>query len=203
MAEGGHLAENGSSRIDPTSAVSREGIDRRRKLRHVAANLVDLCRRQELRFVMVTSVARGAGRTRMLDALRGELAAIVPGEVSIVRFDRLRSVTPDQYDNYKLVLIDGPPTTYSDELLDTPRNWSAVIQASLLVIMKRHTRRADVKEASAWLESIGMPVVGVVFNEYVLPPLATWWLLLKADIKRRFGFGKKPKVAAPNKDGRV
>lgn len=152
------------------------------------------------RYVLVTSVGEGAGRTEAVKALRDELEILIPGEVAVASFERLRDIDTERLAEWRLVLVDGPPATHSDALLDIPREWAQCFDASILVVVKRRTRRSELADTSEWLGSQGMPVIGLIWNEYVLPPWSDWWMLMKRGLRGRRGRPERQALPAPSED---
>lgn len=178
--------------------ASRELTYRGRQLRQLFAELRRRARADETRFILVTSVDHDAGRTRLLTEMRREAHHMAPGEVEFVSAQNLTRVDPSEFFGYDIVLVDGPPIVDGRGALDIPPRWIEAFDGALLVVVKRRTSRKGLLESREWLEANEVPVIGVVWNEWLSPPLMVAWLRFKQAIGRRFG--RTPPARLAGKD---
>lgn len=148
-------------------------IDQRRKARHLANEVASVVDKAKAHFVLVTSVARGDGKTRLAGTLKKELGAVAVDRYVVLTWKQLGTFHPSEFDLSTVVFVDGPAMLEGEEILQIPPDWMEAFDGALLVVMKRETTRADLDEAVSWLTAAGIPPIGVVWNEHRFPPFGT------------------------------
>jgi hypothetical protein len=173
---------------------ARESTYRGRQIRQLFAELRRRAKDGGTRFILVSSVDHQAGRTRFLSLMRREAHLMAPGEVEFVSASNLARIGPSEFFGYDLVLVDGPPVVDGRGALDIPPRWIEAFQGAVLVVVKRRTSRKGLAETREWLEANGIPIFGVVWNEWLSPPVMVAWLRLRKTIRRWF---RKETAAVP------
>ena len=120
--------------------------------------------------MLLTSVNAKDGKSALLQVFRDECGAFEPRRLALVEGKHLAQVSPADFHDYQLVIVDGPSVSDSDALMDISREWRTAFQGCLLVCVKRATQRAALVEADDWMRSQSLPVLGVIWNEYLCPP---------------------------------
>jgi sulfatase modifying factor 1 len=124
--------------------------------------------------VLITSVGRSEGKSHLANMLRSELSFIARHPYEVLHWRQLRGLEP-HIEGDGIVLVDGPALLEGEEIFAIPPGWMERFDASLLVVLKRSTRSAELDEAAAWLRAAGAPPAGVVWNERDFP---NYWTVL-------------------------
>ena len=160
--------------------MSEVATYQRRKIRELLTSLMRLAEDRGCRRLMVTSVGAGEGKTVLCRALRSASDALDETRCQFVSQQYLDRISPDDADPDSLIIIDGPSALEDDGLSRLPVVWRRAIDGVVLVVVKRETNRTAIEEARTWLAANGIPIVAVVWNEHLLPPLAIQIERLKA-----------------------
>ncbi len=163
----------------------------RRKVRELLTGLVRLAHGRGARRILLTSVEQGAGKTRLTASLKHEARSLPGASIAFVSRAYLDRVQPADLGDHDLVLVDGPAVIDVDGLHDIPEVWRRGLDGAVLVVIKRRTRRVAVEEARRWLEANGIALLGVVWNEYTLPPVFVQLARVRAWIGRMFAGSKE------------
>jgi hypothetical protein len=150
--------------------VSTSGTYARRRIRELLNALSRVAAERNVSRLLVTSVGSGDGKTMLCKALYSEAALADERRIAFVSQQYLERVTPDDLAGKPLVIIDGPASIEVDGLSDVPDDWRKVLDGVILVVVKRDTPRDAIEEVRRWLDTNHLPIVAVVWNEYLLPP---------------------------------
>lgn len=124
--------------------------------------------------MLITSVGRAEGKSHLANMLRSELSFIARHPYEVLHWRQLRGLEP-HIEGDGVVLVDGPALLEGEEIFAIPPGWMERFDASLLVVLKRSTRSAELDEAAAWLRAAGAPPAGIVWNERDFP---NYWTVL-------------------------
>lgn len=124
--------------------------------------------------MLITSVGRSEGKSHLANMLRSELSFIARHPYEVLHWRQLRGLEP-HIEGDGVVLVDGPALLEGEEVFAIPPGWMERFDASLLVVLKRSTRSAELDEAAAWLRAAGAPPAGIVWNERDFP---NYWTVL-------------------------
>jgi Mrp family chromosome partitioning ATPase len=115
--------------------------------------------------VLVASARAGAGRSTSAHALRDGLRDL--GEAA--RVVTLAEAPPDENEDF--LIVDGPALLEPRSALLLSSAWLSSLDGALLVCLGQRTRPADLKQAQQVLADLGLPVLGVVWNDRHAPRL--------------------------------
>lgn len=153
----------------------------RRALRALADRAGHAIASAGARRVVVVSARPREGRTRVVSELVPRLRERL-GDVKSVRASELARLAPSAIDADVLV-IDGPALLAGEGSAAIPDAWWKAIDGALVVVMARETREDELAEVAETLEVRTVPVLLVVWNELVHPPvrqaLAEGWRRIK------------------------
>lgn len=151
----------------------------------------------EAHFILITSVSRGDGKTRLAATLKNELQSVAVDRYVVLTWRQLGTFHPSEFNLSTVVFVDGPAMLEGEEILQVPPDWMQAFDGALLVVMKRHTLRAELEEAASWLTSAGIPPIGVVWNEHRFPPLGIALERIRGRILRLFGRRERARIVPP------
>ncbi len=167
-----------------STRLSREG-------RKLATQIAAAINQSGAKFVLLTSVDEGDGKTFLAKMLRREWSSSAMERLDIVDWSRLATLIPADFtpaaDHMVLgpdgrptlapvvdeatIVVDGPPMLAGDEILDIPPLWMEAFDAAVVVVMKRRTLMHKVEETIEWLRAADITPIGVVWNEHHFPPV--------------------------------
>lgn len=173
-----------------STQIHPEVIASRRKQRRLAAGLLRKAEARGLSRLLVVSAESGAGRSTFLDALVAHAPAVSRVQLQVMRAPDLSSSCPltqrlshdsatgrqvnagSDSDSYQLVLVEGPAIMEGDASLSLSPEWIDALDGAVIVVNARCTKRQLLHATAQWLEDMGVPTVGVVWNEVGLPPVS-------------------------------
>ncbi len=122
------------------------------------------------RMILVTSAQPGDGKTMLLETLRDEFRAMEMGHIAFLGLGTLKKMAPSDFDEYELVVIEGPSPGGDHLVLNLSRAWMQALDGAILIVMKRHTTRSALADMHEWVKVAGLRTLGVVWNEREAPP---------------------------------
>lgn len=151
----------------------------------------------EAHFVLITSVSRGDGKTRLAATLKNELQTVAVDRYVVLTWRQLGTFHPSEFNLSTVVFVDGPAMLEGEEILQIPPDWMQAFDGALIVVMKRVTHRTELEEAASWLNAAGIPPIGVVWNEHRFPPFGIALERLRDRVRRIFGRRERPRIVPP------
>lgn len=148
-------------------------IEERRRGRQLATEIVAAVENAGTRFVLITSVSRGDGKSHLAQTLRRELAMIATGRFVVLDWHDLAGLDPGHFPPDQTIIVDGPAMLEGEEIFSLPPPWLEAFDGSLVVVMKRVTTKEDLLDLFSWLTAAGCPPIGTIWNEKAFPPLGT------------------------------
>ena len=141
--------------------------------RRLAVRVASAIETSGKRAILVTSTVNNAGKSLVVDLLRPELERVAPNRFRVVNTDELSAMDPWSLPDDKVLLVDGPAVLDEAGFVDLRRGWISAFDGALVVVVGRETRREDLEGTVEWLEAAKIPLIGVIWNERVCPPLRT------------------------------
>ena len=173
-----------------STGIHPEVIASRRKQRRLAAGLLRKAEARGLSRLLVVSAESGAGRSTFLDALVAHAPAVSRVQLQVMRAPDLTASCPlrqrSSHDSaagrqaegasssgpYELVLVEGPAIMEGEASLSLSPEWIDALDGAVIVVNARRTKRQLLHATAQWLEDMGVPAVGVIWNEVGLPPVS-------------------------------
>ena len=158
--------------------------------RRLAVRVASAIETSGKRAIMVTSTTNNAGKSLVVDLLKAELERVAPNRFRVVDTTELAEMNPWSLPDDKVLLVDGPAVLDEAGFVDLRRGWISAFDGALVVVVGRETRREDLAGTVEWLEAAKIPLIGLIWNERVCPPLRTRMRLLATGLTRLARFGR-------------
>lgn len=174
-------------------------IDKWREARLMATSIAAALETAQARFVLITSPSARNGKSLFVDLLQREFHALGLTRFLLMDWPDLVHYSPGASDD-TIVLIDGPPLTEGEGIMQIPAEWLAALDGALIVVNKRKTRRDDLEQSVSWLRATGIEPLGLIWNEHGLPPLTDAlrrWRDLYEQVREERRQRKAPKSRPP------
>lgn len=125
------------------------------------------------RAILLTSPYEGDGKSFLLGILAPELEKVAPYRFHILSASELTEVNPWAPPDDRVLLVDGPAVLEGRGFLNIRKGWISAFDGALVVAVARKTKRQDLEETVSWLNASKIPPIGLIWNEFVCPPLGT------------------------------
>jgi len=169
----------GSNQHRATTELERQLLARRLAV-HVSAAV----RKSGCKCVLLTSPNRGDGKSAFIELLGAELEHFSQVPFRVLAADQLMQYDPDMMPEDRVVLVHGPAMLEGEEILNLRDDWIAAFDGAIVLVMGRKTHRRDLRRALDWLQAVGIEPIGLVYNEFMAPPLsarlAAFWRRMRA-----------------------
>jgi Mrp family chromosome partitioning ATPase len=147
-------------------------LARRRLLaRRIATQVVAATVTAGAKSVLICSVDSGAGKSTFLQLVAPELQHSAEVPVMVFDYRELAAIAPPTEADDVLVYVDGPAMIGSEEILQVPDAWMRAFSGAIIVVNNRKTDRDGLTECVAWLRASGITPLGVIYNEFGVPPV--------------------------------
>jgi hypothetical protein len=151
---------------------------------HLAARTFSAITQASARVVFVTSARRGDGKTHLVNLLERRAAALLRERVRVLSASKWSPKERVSKASGVLSLLDGPALLEGPECMALPPELWSGVGGALLVVRGHGTTRADVRTCCERLEALGVPCLGVIWNERDHPPIVDLWRRLLGRFKR-------------------
>lgn len=150
--------------------------------------------------VLVTSTAPGAGKSLLIRMIEPELERIAPNRFRVVGTAELAEMDPWAPPDDRVLLVDGPAVLLEDGFMGLRRGWVSAFDGALVLVVGRETRSDELLETAAWLRAAKIPIIGLIWNERVAPPLQFRIRLVIDKLNELLNRRKSRSAALPSPD---
>jgi len=145
----------------PDGAPKKDVLARRLLAEGVAASL----RASSSRHILIVSARNGDGKSRLYYTLAAVLGAAEPGSWRFLDVDTAANVAPEDIPAASRTIIDGAALLDGDGGIRLTHAWLSAIDGALIVLLAGRTTETEVTQLRDRLDVLGIPPVGVVWND--------------------------------------
>jgi Mrp family chromosome partitioning ATPase len=182
----------------PESSSKKDVLARRLLAEGVAAAL----RAGTSRHILIVSARNGDGKSRLFYTLAVALGAAEPGAWRFLDTETIQAIEPGDVQPTTRVIIDGAALLDGDGGIRLSPEWLSAIDGALIVLLAGRTTESEVAQLRARLDVLGIPPLGVVWNDRDdrgLPSLLAALRRRAASVRQMFP-GRGPARAAREHD---